>query len=701
LNIQATYDAEVESPGPPAQLGTERDRAALWALFRNCLPLLLAIAAIGAWYSSLGSIHPYRATAIGLVSQLSAFWWLSVVFASTAIVLELKRASPRTTVMIPLLVALALILHGTLPATESVPRFSSAYVVAGFSQYIGQTGHALPRLDVRMSWPALFAAAGMAARGMGVSTVWFLKWCPFVLNLALLVPLKSIANTCLRTSRARWAALAIFMASNWIDQDYFSPQGINLFLFLAAIAIVIRVFAIGGYPPRPVQTFLRSRTWRRIKELTVRALQLPYCVVGYEQPEQTTTVRHRLAMLTVLVTILTTSAVTHQITPAALCLVFFALSVTGRTNLRMLWVLMAVLVWAWLSWEAHTFWSNHLSKVFGSAGQVGSTIDTAVAARLQGTTLARSLVEQGRVVAAVVTWIGALSGSWALWRRGRTMWSMMIVAVAPIAVAGAVSYGGEVALRILLFSLAPAAVLTASLIDYQPLRRGSALFCLGIAVTLLALFPLDRYGNEMFEAITPGELAAATWIHAHVPGGAWVYIADRDEPLYYTNPGSYKLLEFGGLLSLTGHELAQHLPNTRVPTYIYLTRAQANYGSDYLGYPTAWLSDFKSQLLKTGYVHVVYRNSTAVVMRIEKAPPSRHPPTIVRRHPRPPVTPRPKPVPVVHIPPPRPPAHVRTPPTTHPPVKKPKLPPSATSTSTTTTTTSPSTTGPTSVTTIP
>ena len=651
------------------------------------LPLLLAAVAAGSWYASLGSIHPYQVTAIGLVAQLSILWWLGVVLVATAVVLELRREVPRPLVMMVVLGVLALILHGTLPATESVPRFNSAYIIAGFSDYLGRTGRALPRLDVRMSWPAMFAAAGMAARAMGVSTLWFLRWFPLILNLALLIPLKAIANTCLRTPRARWAALAIFVASNWIDQDYFSPQGMNLFLFLAAVAITIRIFAVGGYPPRLVQVLTDSGAWLRLKDFSTRALQLPYGAVDNEEPETDTTARHRVAMLIVLIAILGASAVTHQITPAALCLVFFGLAITGRTSLRMLWVLMAVLVWAWLSWEAHTYWSGHLSKVIGSAGQVGSTLNSTVGARLNGKSLGRLLVERGRLLTAAITWFGAVAGTWALWRRGRTMWTMVIVAVAPVAVAGAVSYGGEVALRILLFSLAPAAILTASLIDYAPLRRWSVVVLLGIAVALLALFPLDRYGNEVFEAISPGDLAGATWIHNHVPDGAKVYVADRDEPLYYAKLGDYKVVEFGGLVDMTGSELAAHLPVTRVPTYVYFTRSEDKYGSVYLGYNHDWLSQFKSQLLKTGLVHVVYQNSTATVLRIEKKPPRHHHRTTGGHHP--------KPAPVVTPPTTTTTTRPKPTTTTRPkttPTTRPKPTPTTRPTSTITTTTSPPTT---------
>ena len=58
------------------------------------LPLLLAAAAAVSWYASLGSIHPYQVTAIGLVAQLSVLWWLGVALVATAVVLELRREVP-------------------------------------------------------------------------------------------------------------------------------------------------------------------------------------------------------------------------------------------------------------------------------------------------------------------------------------------------------------------------------------------------------------------------------------------------------------------------------------------------------------------------------------------------------------------------------------------------------------------------------
>ena len=144
-------------------------------------------------------IHPYSAGAAGLVTHLPTLWWLGLVLVVAAVIVELLRESPRLGAMVVCIVAVALVLHGTLPASEVTPRFDSAYDIAGFADYIGRFGRTLPYDDARMSWPAMMSATGMLARAMHVQTLWFVRWAPLVLNLAYLVPIKAIANVSLRT----------------------------------------------------------------------------------------------------------------------------------------------------------------------------------------------------------------------------------------------------------------------------------------------------------------------------------------------------------------------------------------------------------------------------------------------------------------------------------------------------------------------
>ena len=589
---------------------------------------LLAVAGLASWAASIHQIHPYSTGSMGLIRQLPALWWIGVLLVALSVAAELARPRPRTTAMVVALIAVVLVFHGTLPAAESVPRFSAAYYISGFTDYLARTGTALPRLDARMSWFGLYAGAGMASEAMRVHSIWFLRWTPVVLNLAYLFPAKVIANTTLRTSRARWAALAVFVVSNWIDQDYFSPQGVTLLLFLAVLAVAIRTFGSQGNQSAVFQRVLDWRFLHRGATRAARLLRLPLGVETEAVETDMSTPATRAGIFIVVLLAAGASVVAHQLTPVAMGIVLFFLALTGRTRLKWMWLFLAVLVFGWLSWEARPYWLNHLDKIFGNVGQVGSTFGVSVGARLQATSFGRHVVELGRVAAAAVTWLGAVMGFWSRTRRGRTSWALVVMGFAPIAVAGAVSYGGEVALRVLLFSLVPAAIMTVGLLDAPKVRRTSAAAFGVIGLALVVLFPLNRFGNEIFEAIAPSDLAAAQWIHSHVPQHAVIYVANEDEPLYYTHPGSYRLEYLGSLLFSPAADLKAYLPRAKMTTWIYLTRSQYEEGVDFKGYAKNWLTVLESRLEQTGVVTVAHRTQTAVIYQVAPRPPRQHHPVL-------------------------------------------------------------------------
>ncbi len=615
--------AEPPRGGPTATRSSGPADIALRIFTARWTGPLLALAGMVSWIYAVRKINPYNLGALGLITHLHAAWWLGLLLVTLSVISELTRPVPRTTAMVWSLLVLAFVLHGTLPAAESTPRFGAAYAVSGFSDYVGRTGQTLPRLDARMSWPALFSAAGMTAQAMRVPTTWFLRWTPLVLNLAYLFPLKALANSALRSPRARWAALAIFLAADWIDQDYFSPQGVGLLLFLAVIVIAVRAFGGRELHPWPVPAVMR---WRWVNGLGTRItelLRLPLDAVTGELEPEPTTARSRFGLLALALVFVGAIVVSHQITPVALTLVLFGLTVIGRTRLKSLFLVVAVLVFAWLSWEARAYWQGHLGKIFGSFGNISSTFNASVTKRVHGTSFGRQLVQRSRIAAGGLTWAGALAGFWVLWWRGRTYWTILILGLAPIAVAGAVTYGGEVVLRVLLFSLVPAAILTAGLLDADHLRRLPVIACLVVSLGLLALFPLTRYGNESFEAISPGDLKSAAWIHANVPHRSLIYVANRDEPLNYTHPGLFKLVELGEVVFATGPALARGLPaSTQHPTWIYVSHSEYEDGVNFSGYPKGWLQNFIGHALQTGKVQIAYSNEGSYVLRVDRKPAS-------------------------------------------------------------------------------
>jgi hypothetical protein len=603
-----------------AKKGSDRGAPVSEAIIRDELvwasPGLAAVGVV-CWHASIPQIHPFSAGAAGLVTHLPTLWWVGLVLVVAAVIVELVRESPRLGAMVVCIVAVALVLHGTLPASEVTPRFDSAYDIAGFADYIGRFGRTLPYADARMSWPAMMSATGMLARAMHVPTLWFARWAPLALNLAYLVPIKAIANVSLRTPRARWAVLPIFLASNWIDQDYFSPQAIGLLLFLTIVAITMRTFATRGEQPRIVRRLMQTKVYDAVMPPVLGLARLPTHPSPGELVVDDTTTVQRAAFFGLVLFLIAAVVVSHQFTPLALIVILLALSVAGRTRLKSLWLFVLVLVFAWLSWEAKIYWAGHLREIFGAVGSIGSSLDSSVGGRLNMVPSGRIEVQYARLAASLITWIGGALGFYVLWRRGRTLWTLAIVMVAPVFVAAGVNYGGEVALRILLFSLAPGAIFLAALLDAPSLRWPPIVACLVIVGLLVALFPVTRYGNEAFEAMAPGDVAAANWVHDHVPVGATVWVINGDNPLGARGIQRYEEATLPGpsFTSEASYETA--ISSVRPGDWIYLSRSQGEYGIYFQGdFPQNWIRDFAFWLVGSKEARIAHQTSTAYVLHV-------------------------------------------------------------------------------------
>src|SRR5262249_39319292 len=53
--------------------------------------------------------------------------------------------------------------------------------------------------------------------------------------------------------RLIWLGLWVFYLTNWVGQDYFSPQGLNLFLYLVIIAMFVKWFKVSVNQLSPVR----------------------------------------------------------------------------------------------------------------------------------------------------------------------------------------------------------------------------------------------------------------------------------------------------------------------------------------------------------------------------------------------------------------------------------------------------------------
>ncbi|MFF1689785.1 MULTISPECIES: lipopolysaccharide biosynthesis protein [unclassified Streptomyces] len=500
-SVTAVLPTTPQVPDAPAARGL-RGRLALLSPRVVVLGLLL-VAALGLYWGpvlGLGDGDLDAMGGLGLISVLPPATLLGaalliVVFAS---LLWLER--PHKWLLLLTLVATVVSLHALPAVIEAEPRFATAWQHLGFMEYIDRTGSAVPDLDARWSWPGFFAVATFVAKACGVTDMTeVIRWWPLAMQLLYLAPMFLLTRSMRASWRAKWTGLWIFVLSGWVGQDYFSPQGFTYLLYLAFVAILLVWFRA----PRVLWTK------RRPGELEV----------------EPTDRRQRAVLLLVLIGLFAATVPAHQLTPFVMLGVLAVLVLVGRSELRGLPILFAVLVAVWVSFLAEPYWSGHFDELFGGLGGVGGNVSSSVSGRIQGGSSAHKLVLYARVLLAG----GVMAfACWGWWRRRDAKYrerSLLVLTFVPFLGFGMQSYGGEMALRVFMFAL-PGAALLAGLALFP--RTGvtakerdrdrvslAPLAALMAGLILMGGFLVARWGNEAFERVRPGEVAAMDYVYAH------------------------------------------------------------------------------------------------------------------------------------------------------------------------------------------
>ncbi|MFE1774675.1 lipopolysaccharide biosynthesis protein [Streptomyces sp. NPDC059008] len=494
------YDkAPAAGPAPATKIpgggarsrGSGRRAAAVgWAL--------LAAAAALFWLPlrGMGDADLDGMTGLGLISVLPAATLAGVVLLVAAYAWALWLPTPRRTLLTAVLVLTVVSLHALPAVLETEPRFPTAWQHLGFLDHLARTGTAVPDLDARWSWPGFFAGVQFVAQACGVTDFTeVLRWWPPTVQLLYLAPLFLLLKAVRASRRAKWCAAWLFALCGWVGQDYFSPQGFTYLLYLAFVAILL--------------------VWFRTRPATVAAGSGRRPGEAAPHPAG----RAQLAvLLTTLIVLFVASVAAHQLTPFVMLGVLTVLVLGRRCTLRGLPLLLGVLVAAWVGFCAEPYWSGHFDELFGGLGGIGGNVSSSVTDRIGGGDPTHKLVLYARV--ALAGGVLALACLGALRRRaaGFTERSLLTLAFVPFLAFGMQSYGGEMALRVFLFALPGACVLAALALFPRgtDARRGlGPLAALLTGLLLAGGFLVARWGNEPFERIRPGEVAAMDHVYAH------------------------------------------------------------------------------------------------------------------------------------------------------------------------------------------
>lgn len=591
------------------------------ALLSTMVNVLLPLCAVLLWSLSLIHVKVSDMTALGLVSVLPTSNIIALVILLVSFCLALQRRELQTPVILLHLFLLIFTLYSITSFVEQAPRFAVVYRHAGYTEYIMRTGTVDPNLDAYFSWPVFFILSAFVVHIAGYHDILPLAlWSPVFFSLLYFGPLYMIFSSATTNKRIVWLGLLFFYLTNWVWQDYYSPQGFNFFLYLVIIAILLKWFKVTQQTkPATGMTWLQHRG--RVASPVLRLytwLTAPDTLCSPTKPRQ------RIMLLVVLLLVFAFSVSSHPLTPFFLLASVTVLVIFRRCSPRWLPIVMAIMIAAWLYFMTRTFLAGHLDALTGDLGHIFTSVTTNVTDRVVIKDAGHSFILDMRFFMTLFIWGIAFVGAIVRLRRGYRDATYALLAITPLSLIVANSYGGEMVLRIYLFAL-PFVVFFAAALFYTsstalPSRKVTAAV-VAISLILFGGFLFTRYGNEDMDYMT----------YAEVDGIHYLYSIAQPQSLFIesslSTPWEFKDFEQHNYDTLTYvlpnavvtddvNSVVQFIQKeNKTQTYLIFARSEKAEAVQELGFPAGSLDRLERSLIQSSHFKVIYSNSDVQILK--------------------------------------------------------------------------------------
>jgi hypothetical protein len=456
-----------------------------------------------------------RLDGYGLLKSLPWPYYLGLAALPVASVVEWRRESSRPAVVLAYVFAFLVLVWLTPYVLEGTPRFRTSYLSYGYVDPVVRGQGLLPRLFVYHNWPLFPLAMAALQNVTAISPLQLMEFFPTVIMVLYLVPLSALLLMTTHRSwpgpvgqwramrvplgtDARWlAGLWVFVVFQWTDQDYFSPQALA-FLFYLGLMVVL------------AHTALR-------RDGTFNAVSGGATVL----------------LFTLIVA-------THVLSGLIALFVIAGLTVTHQLRRPTLLLLCLLVFVAWQAYPAAPFYAFYGHRLLQTVFAAGDFLQANVSGRISGSGEHLTVSRVRVAVTVIVFALGLLSLASQLdlrhhLRRPRMLWASLsremrfalVWLIATMLVGPVSAYGGEMLIRTELFSLPPLAIMIAATAD----RRRILAVVAGTLTVMAPLHILTHYGNELYDYVSPGEIAgfryiandlAPAKIYGGFPGGGFL-----------------------------------------------------------------------------------------------------------------------------------------------------------------------------------
>lgn len=605
----------------PVAVGQSQERALARKLSRpgavlrsaNDVELISTIAlaaAVVLWLVALPQMDADQLNNFGLVSILPATYWFALACVTGSFFLSLDT-SCRWAVLRPLaVVVLILLLHATPPIVYETLRYSWAWKHIGIVDYIQRYGHVdrtAPFLAAYHNWPLFFWLTAKLANFLDLSplqTANLVRFFPVFSSLGFAGLLFAIYRRFSHDFRLVWASVWVFVCTNWVGQDYFSPQAFAFFLYLLVLAICL------GPLLRPVSA--PRKGWaRNLYKLRTRLTR------GAPKFPAVGPWMHAVAATTVCLAIWEIVAA-HQLTPLILLNALLFLWVfAGLSPAYAAFTALAVA--SWLVFPAAPFTAVELPEQVSGVmkawnGLTDKFVDTSVV-----DPQVAAVAWGGRILTLAAAMLAGF-GWLRRFRSGGRDGTAVGLLVAPLPIVFFTSYGGELIFRIYLFCIPFLAFFVAAL--FFPTNGagrglGTRFLFAGAAFLMAAGFLLGNNGKDRQYRFSPEEVAGAHWLYRNAEPGTLLVEGARNYPSQFMNYENFTYVPLANesreaqleLLADPARTLSRWLRDDRWQNgYVILTRSQKAY-VDALGkMPDGALDRIEYELQSSADFQLVFVN---------------------------------------------------------------------------------------------
>ena len=426
------------------------------------------------------------------------------------------------------------------------------------------------------------------------------------------------------TDRRRvWTAVLVYYLTQWVGQDYFSPQAFGFFLYLVCLVVVLRY--LDRSPPRRAID-------RRPFLLQIRGLE------RVAVPD-----RVRRALCLALVPTMLVIASSHQLTPVVLVLALAVIVAVGAGGPRWLpWVMAAITI-GWICWLGRTYIAANMQSMIRSLGALESNTGATFVDLGRASFLQQVVDWTDRLLTALI-WPLAFAGFVRQRRLDQRESVPALLALVPVPLLAANDYGGEMLFRVFLFGAPFLAFLVSGLLQPpgQPAvvgalpsvrarrrrrmrPRPAAALSLVTVLVLGAMFVIAYDGKERMNYFTTDERAASQWLYDTAPRGALITAINSNYPWAFEH---YEYYDYDFLEYLPPRDRARLVTDPLPimqrflvagcirPAYFILTRSQEVEVRYTASLDPRSLPAIRTAMLSTPSFRLAYHNRDTDVYRV-------------------------------------------------------------------------------------